>query len=54
MHELEVPVLGVSYVAMTKLLDFIYTAELQLDLDSVQEVLCAASLLQVASALYKH
>ncbi|XP_048854506.1 kelch-like protein 22 [Brienomyrus brachyistius] len=51
MHEPEVPVLGVSYAAMTKLLDFIYTAELQLDLDSVQEVLCAASLLQIQEVI---
>ncbi|KAL0979451.1 hypothetical protein UPYG_G00185240 [Umbra pygmaea] len=43
----EIPVHGVTYVAMTKLLDFIYTSELELDLDTVQEVLVAATLVQI-------
>lgn len=45
----EIPVHGVTYTAMTKLLDFIYTSELELDLDNVQEVLVAATLVQVCS-----
>lgn len=48
MQETEIQVHGVTYTAMTKLLDFIYTSELELDLDTVQEVLCAATLLQVS------
>ncbi|XP_026883055.2 kelch-like protein 22 [Electrophorus electricus] len=46
MQETEIPIHGVTFTAMTKLLDFIYTSELELDLDTVQEVLCAATLLQ--------
>ncbi|XP_076846394.1 LOW QUALITY PROTEIN: kelch-like protein 22 [Brachyhypopomus gauderio] len=46
MQETEISIHGVSYTAMSKLLDFIYTSELDLDLDTVQEVLCAATLLQ--------
>lgn len=47
MQQTEIPIHGVTHTAMTKLLDFIYTSELDLDLDTVQEVLCAATLLQV-------
>lgn len=47
MQQSEIPIHGVTYTAMTKVLDFIYTSELELDLDTVQEVLCAATLLQV-------
>lgn len=47
MQQTEIPILGVTHTAMNKLLDFIYTSELELDLDTVQEVLCAATLLQV-------
>lgn len=47
MQQAEIPVHGVTYTAMTKLLDFIYTAELELNLDNVQEILCASTLLQV-------
>ncbi|XP_034781062.2 kelch-like protein 22 isoform X2 [Acipenser ruthenus] len=46
MQEKEVQVHGVSYTAMCKLLDFIYTAELELNLENVQEILAAACLLQ--------
>ncbi|KAG5281189.1 hypothetical protein AALO_G00068370 [Alosa alosa] len=51
MQQTEVSVHGVTYVAMTKLLDFIYTSELELDLDNVQEVLSAATLLQVQEVI---
>lgn len=47
MQQTEVTIHGVTHTAMTKLLDFIYTSELELELDTVQEVLCAATLLQV-------
>ncbi|KAL2092680.1 hypothetical protein ACEWY4_012478 [Coilia grayii] len=51
MQQTEIAVHGVTYVAMTKLLDFIYTSELELDLDNVQEVLSAATLLQVQEVI---
>lgn len=51
MQQTEIPVHGVTYMAMMKLLDFIYTSELELDLDTVQEVLCAATLLQVQDVI---
>ncbi|XP_027023285.1 kelch-like protein 22 [Tachysurus fulvidraco] len=51
MQQTEIPILGVTYTAMNKLLDFIYTSELELDLDTVQEVLCAATLLQVQDVI---
>ena len=47
----EIPVLGVTYLAMTKLLDFIYTSEIELDVDNVQEVLIAATLVQVGCGI---
>lgn len=47
MQQTEIPIHGVTHTAITKLLDFIYTSELELDLYTVQEVLCAATLLQV-------
>ena len=46
-QQTEIAVHGVTYTAMTKLLDFIYTSEIELDLDNVQEVLIAATLIQV-------
>ncbi|XP_030634708.1 kelch-like protein 22 [Chanos chanos] len=51
MQQAEIPVHGVTYTAMSKLLDFIYTAEIELNLDNVQEVLCAATLLQVQDVI---
>ncbi|KAF4070559.1 hypothetical protein AMELA_G00286740 [Ameiurus melas] len=51
MQQTEVTIHGVTHTAMTKLLDFIYTSELELDLDTVQEVLCAATLLQVQDVI---
>lgn len=52
MQQTEIPIHGVTLTAMTKVLDFIYTSELELDLDTVQEVLCAATLLQVRSSAH--
>ncbi|KAL6114586.1 klhl22 [Pungitius sinensis] len=43
----EIQIHGVSYVAMTKIIDYIYTSEIELDLECVQEVLNAATLLQL-------
>ncbi|MBN3296111.1 KLH22 protein, partial [Amia calva] len=51
MQESEIQVHGVSFTAMTKLLDFIYTSELELDLDNVQEILSAACLLQIQDVI---
>ncbi len=45
----EIPIHGVSYMAMKKILDYIYTSEIELDLECVQEVLIAATLVQVSS-----
>lgn len=47
MQQEEIPIHGVTYMAMTKLLDYIYTSEIELDLGCVQEVLIAATLVQV-------
>ncbi|XP_068559793.1 kelch-like protein 22 isoform X3 [Cebidichthys violaceus] len=43
----EIPIHGVSYMAMKKILDYIYTSEIELDLECVQEVLIAATLVQL-------
>ncbi|KAF7694960.1 kelch-like protein 22 isoform X1 [Silurus meridionalis] len=51
MQQTEIPIHGVTHTAMAKLLDFIYTSELVLDLDTVQEVLCAATLLQIQDVI---
>ncbi|XP_056139152.1 kelch-like protein 22 isoform X2 [Lampris incognitus] len=50
-QQMEIPVHGVTYLAMTKLLDFIYTSEIELDLDNVQEVLVAATLVQLEDVI---
>ncbi|XP_071390013.1 kelch-like protein 22 [Centroberyx affinis] len=50
-QQMEIPVHGVTYMAMTKLLDFIYTSEIELDLDNVQEVLVAATLVQIEDVI---
>nr|XP_046242646.1 kelch-like protein 22 isoform X1 [Scatophagus argus] len=47
MQQKEIPIHEVSYVAMKKILDYIYTSEIELDLECVQEVLIAATLLQL-------
>lgn len=51
MQQKEIPIHGVSYMSMKKILDYIYTAEIELDLECVQEVLIAATLVQVGSLL---
>lgn len=43
----EIPIHGVSYMAIKKILDYIYTSEIELDLECVEEVLVAATLLQL-------
>ncbi|XP_029916309.1 kelch-like protein 22 [Myripristis murdjan] len=50
-QQMEIPVHGVTYTAMTKILDFIYTSEIELDLDNVQEVLIAATLVQIEDVI---
>ncbi|XP_067084464.1 kelch-like protein 22 [Osmerus mordax] len=50
-QQTDIPLHGVTFVAMTKLLDFIYTSELELDLENVQEVLCAATLMQIEDVI---
>lgn len=46
----EISIHGVSFKAMKKLLDYIYTSEIELDLECVQEVLAAATVLQVSTS----
>lgn len=43
----EIQIHGVTHMAMKKILDYIYTSQIELDLDSVQEVLVAATLVQL-------
>ncbi|XP_036000451.1 kelch-like protein 22 isoform X2 [Fundulus heteroclitus] len=47
----EIPIHGVSHTAMNKILDYIYTSEIELDLENVQEVLIAATLLQLEDVI---
>ncbi|MEE6524283.1 hypothetical protein FKM82_023658 [Ascaphus truei] len=47
MEQREVQIHGISYSAMCRILDFIYTSELELDVHNVQETLAAACQLQV-------
>ncbi|XP_028270846.1 kelch-like protein 22 isoform X2 [Parambassis ranga] len=47
----EIPIHGVSYTAMKKILDYIYTSEIELDLECVQEVLIAATLVQLENVI---
>lgn len=47
MEQEEVQIQGVSYNAMCKILNFIYTSELELSLNNVQEILTASCQLQV-------
>ncbi|XP_008274920.1 kelch-like protein 22 isoform X2 [Stegastes partitus] len=47
----EIPIHGVSYMAMKKILDYIYTSEIELDLECVQEVLIAATLVQIENVI---
>ncbi|KAF7668335.1 hypothetical protein LDENG_00018500 [Lucifuga dentata] len=50
-QQMEIPVHGVTYIAMTKLLDYIYTSEIELDLDNVHDVLVAATLVQLENVI---
>ncbi|XP_034025731.1 kelch-like protein 22 isoform X2 [Thalassophryne amazonica] len=47
----EIPIYGVTRNAMKKLLDYIYTSEIELDVENVQEVLVAATLLQLEDVI---
>nr|XP_057927664.1 kelch-like protein 22 isoform X1 [Doryrhamphus excisus] len=47
----EIPIHGVSYLGMKKLLDYIYTSKIELDLDCVQDVLMAATLVQLENVI---
>uniref|UniRef100_A0A3Q1EMQ7 Kelch-like family member 22 n=1 Tax=Acanthochromis polyacanthus TaxID=80966 RepID=A0A3Q1EMQ7_9TELE len=47
----EIPIHGVTYMAMKKILDYIYTSEIELDLECVQEVLIAATLVQLENVI---
>ncbi|XP_040012066.1 kelch-like protein 22 isoform X2 [Xiphias gladius] len=47
----EIPIHGVSYMAMKKILDYIYTSEIELDLECIQEVLIAATLVQLENVI---
>ncbi|XP_026199763.1 kelch-like protein 22 isoform X3 [Anabas testudineus] len=47
----EILIHGVSYMAMKKILDYIYTSEIELDLECVQEVLVAATLVQIENVI---
>ncbi|XP_026177990.1 kelch-like protein 22 isoform X2 [Mastacembelus armatus] len=47
----EIPIHGISYMAMKKILDYIYTSEIELDLECVQEVLIAATLVQIENVI---
>lgn len=47
MDQHEVQIHGITYNAMCRILDFIYTSELELGVHNVQETLAAACQLQV-------
>uniref|UniRef100_A0A8D3DGN4 BTB domain-containing protein n=1 Tax=Scophthalmus maximus TaxID=52904 RepID=A0A8D3DGN4_SCOMX len=47
----EIPIPGVSYMVIEKILDYIYTSEIELDLECVKEVLRAATLVQLPSVI---
>nr|XP_056715815.1 kelch-like protein 22 [Euleptes europaea] len=51
MEQEEVQIQGVSYNAMCKILNFIYTSELELSLNNVQEILTAACQLQIPEVI---
>ncbi|XP_072244490.1 kelch-like protein 22 isoform X1 [Leuresthes tenuis] len=51
MQQKEILIHGVSYMAMKKILDYIYTSEIELDLECVQEVLIAATLVQLENVI---
>ncbi|XP_069613410.1 kelch-like protein 22 [Ranitomeya imitator] len=47
----EVQIHGITYDAMCKILDFIYTSELELGIHNVQEILAAACQLQISEVI---
>ncbi|XP_008630322.1 kelch-like protein 22 [Corvus cornix cornix] len=51
MEQEEVHIHGISYNAMCKILNFIYTSELELSVNSVQETLAAACQLQIPEVI---
>ncbi|CAH2295448.1 kelch 22 [Pelobates cultripes] len=51
MEQKEVQIHGISYSAMCKILDFIYTSELELSVNDVQETLSAACQLQITEVI---
>ncbi|XP_025930820.1 kelch-like protein 22 isoform X2 [Apteryx rowi] len=51
MEQDEVRIHGISYNAMCKILNFIYTSELELSVNSVQETLAAACQLQIPEVI---
>lgn len=48
MEQEEIHIQGISYNAMCKILNFIYTSDLELGLNNVQEILAASCQLQVS------
>ncbi|KAM4809836.1 kelch-like protein 22 [Rhinophrynus dorsalis] len=51
MEQREVHIHGISYSAMCRILDFIYTSELELSVHNVQETLAAACQLQISEVI---
>ncbi|KAM8962300.1 kelch-like protein 22 [Pelodytes ibericus] len=51
MEQQEIQIHGISYSAMCKILDFIYTSELELSVHTVQETLAAACQLQISEVI---
>ncbi|XP_041058334.1 kelch-like protein 22 isoform X2 [Carcharodon carcharias] len=51
MQEKEIFLHEISYMAMCKILDFIYTSEMELNLNNVQDVLVAACQLQIPEVI---
>lgn len=51
MDQHEVQIYGITYNAMSKILDFIYTSELEIGIHNVQEILAAACQLQISEVI---
>ncbi|KAH0625681.1 hypothetical protein JD844_015276 [Phrynosoma platyrhinos] len=51
MDQEEVQIRGISYDAMRRILDFIYTSELEIGLSNVEEILSAACQLQIPEVM---
>ncbi|XP_061529045.1 LOW QUALITY PROTEIN: kelch-like protein 22 [Phycodurus eques] len=47
----EIPIHGVSFLGMNKIIDYMYTSKIELDLDCVQEVLIVATLVQLEDVI---